>query len=54
MEDRKTLLKLNNVSKIYGNLHALSEINLEIKEGDWLSVMGPSLTFCSFLGIETS
>ena len=42
MEDRKTLLKLNNVSKIYGNLHALSEINLEIKEGDWLSVMGPS------------
>lgn len=42
MEDRKTLLKLNNISKIYGNLHALSEINLEIKEGDWLSVMGPS------------
>ncbi len=36
------ILKLEGVSKIYGNLHALSKIDLEVQEGEWLAIMGPS------------
>ncbi|KEJ92309.1 ABC transporter ATP-binding protein [Synergistes jonesii] len=36
------ILELKNVSKIYGELHALSNINLTVNAGDWLSIMGPS------------
>ena len=36
------ILELKDVSKIYGDLHALSHINLTVNEGDWLSIMGPS------------
>lgn len=36
------ILELSNVSKIYGNLKALSDINLSVNAGDWLSIMGPS------------
>ena len=36
------MLEVNNVSKIYGSLHALSEVNLTVEEGKWLSIMGPS------------
>ncbi len=35
-------LELKNVSKIYGTLRALSDINLSVNRGDWLSIMGPS------------
>ncbi len=38
----KTILQLQNVSKIYGNLKALADINLSVNAGDWLSIMGPS------------
>ena len=38
----KKILELQNVSKIYGNLKALADINLSVNAGDWLSVMGPS------------
>ena len=38
----KKILELSGVSKIYGNLHALSNINLSVNAGDWLSIMGPS------------
>ena len=37
-----TILELKDVSKIYGDLHALSHINLTVNEGEWLSIMGPS------------
>ena len=37
-----TILELKNVSKIYGSLRALSDINLTVNAGDWLSIMGPS------------
>lgn len=37
-----TILEMKNVSKIYGDLHALSHINLNVNEGDWVSIMGPS------------
>jgi len=36
------LLELKNISKIYGALHALSEVSLAVEEGEWLAVMGPS------------
>ncbi len=36
------ILELKNVSKIYGNLKALADINLSVNSGDWLSIMGPS------------
>lgn len=35
-------MELKNVSKIYGGLHALSNIDLTVNAGDWLSIMGPS------------
>ena len=38
----KKILQLQNVSKIYGNLKALADINLSVNAGDWLSIMGPS------------
>ena len=38
----KKILELQNVSKIYGELRALSDINLTVNAGDWLSIMGPS------------
>ena len=36
------ILELKDVSKIYGNLHALSHINMSVEEGEWVSIMGPS------------
>ncbi|MBQ6434637.1 MAG: ABC transporter ATP-binding protein [Synergistaceae bacterium] len=38
----KKILELKNVSKIYGSLKALADINLTVNAGDWLSIMGPS------------
>lgn len=38
----KTLIKLENVSKHFGNFRALSSINLQVAEGEVLSVIGPS------------
>lgn len=39
---QETILELKNVSKIYNDLHALSELNLSVHRGEWLSIMGPS------------
>ncbi|MDO5714407.1 MAG: ABC transporter ATP-binding protein [Tissierellia bacterium] len=36
------ILTLKDVSKIYGELKALDSINLEVEQGEWLSIMGPS------------
>ena len=36
------LLELKNVYKIYGELHALDDVNLKVEKGEWLSIMGPS------------
>ncbi|EFW38921.1 ABC transporter ATP-binding protein [Treponema phagedenis] len=36
------ILTLTDVSKIYGELKALNQINLTVEEGEWLSIMGPS------------
>ncbi len=36
------LLELKNVSKIYGSVKALQNIDLSVRQGEWLSIMGPS------------
>lgn len=37
-----SLLELKNVYKIYGDLHALDDVNFSIEKGEWVSIMGPS------------
>jgi putative ABC transport system ATP-binding protein len=36
------LLELRNISKIYGNLKALRNVDLTVRKGEWLAIMGPS------------
>jgi putative ABC transport system ATP-binding protein len=36
------LLELNDISKNYGALKALQNINLTVRQGEWLAIMGPS------------
>jgi putative ABC transport system ATP-binding protein len=36
------LLELRDISKVYGQLKALRNINLTVKQGEWLAIMGPS------------
>jgi putative ABC transport system ATP-binding protein len=36
------LLELKDVSKIYGSVKALRNIDLTVSQGEWLAVMGPS------------
>jgi putative ABC transport system ATP-binding protein len=42
----KTLIKLTNLKKVFSTdeveTHALSDINLEVKQGEYLSIAGPS------------
>lgn len=37
-----SLLELKDVSKIYGDLHALDHVNLTVDKGEWIAIMGPS------------
>ena len=54
-----TLIKLSNLKKVFSTdeveTHALSDINLEIKKGEYLSISGPSgcgkSTLLSLLGL---
>ncbi|MDO5721509.1 MAG: ABC transporter ATP-binding protein [Actinomycetaceae bacterium] len=39
---KDTLISLHDVSKIYGELHALDHVDLEVERGEWLSIVGPS------------
>ncbi|MDA8220249.1 ABC transporter ATP-binding protein [Desulfosporosinus sp.] len=36
------ILELKNVTKSYGNVHALKDFNLSVAPGEWVSIMGPS------------
>ena len=37
-----SLLELKNVSKIYGELKALDNVNIHVDKGEWVAIMGPS------------
>lgn len=37
-----SLLEFKNVSKIYGELHALDNVDFKVEKGEWVSIMGPS------------
>ena len=37
-----SLLELKHVYKIYGDLHALDDVNITIDTGEWVAIMGPS------------
>jgi len=37
-----SLLELKNVSKIYGDLKALDDVNVHVDKGEWVAIMGPS------------
>ena len=36
------LLELDHISKIYGDLHAVDDLNLTVPEGEWLAIVGAS------------
>ena len=36
------LLELKDISKVYGSLKALRDIDLSVRQGEWLAIMGPS------------
>lgn len=37
-----SLLELKKVSKIYGSLRALDEVDFTVEKGEWVAIMGPS------------
>ena len=37
-----SLLELKHISKIYGDLHALDDVNMTVDNGEWVAIMGPS------------
>lgn len=38
----KELIQIKNLSKKFGKVKALDNINLNIYKGEWLAIMGPS------------
>ena len=42
MSMEKNILELKDVSMVYGTIHALQDIDLAVREGEWLAIMGPS------------
>ena len=42
MDNREVLLEVKNVSKIYGDLHALKEVSFQVRQGEWVAIMGSS------------
>lgn len=42
MSEIKTMIKLDHINKFFGDLHVLKDVNLEVKEGEKLVIIGPS------------
>ena len=42
MDNREILLDVRNISKIYGDLHALKDVSLSVRKGEWVAIMGSS------------
>ena len=42
MGSENILLELDHISKIYGDLHAVDDLNLTVPEGEWLAIVGSS------------
>lgn len=42
MEDRNVLLKVRHLSKAFGDLEVLKDINMEVHEGEVVCIIGPS------------
>lgn len=42
MSDNKTILTVNNLAKFFGRNKVLKDINLDVKKGDVISIIGPS------------
>ena len=42
MDNREVLLEVKNVSKIYGDLHAVKEVSFQVRKGEWVAIMGSS------------
>ena len=42
MSYEHTLLELDHISKIYGDLHAVDDLSLTVPQGQWLAIVGSS------------
>ena len=42
LNDNKTIIEVNNVSKFFGEKTALDHINLSIRKGEFVTILGPS------------
>lgn len=42
MQKGAFMIKLENINKYFGELHVLKDVNLEVKEGEKLVIIGPS------------
>lgn len=38
----KNIIKISNLNRNFNEIKALQNINLEVKQGEWLAIMGPS------------
>jgi putative ABC transport system ATP-binding protein len=54
LKKKKVFLKVDKVKKYYGETGALKKVDLEVSEGEWVTIMGPSgsgkTTLLSILG----
>ena len=41
-ESKKTIVSLEHVNKWYGENHVVKDMNIQIEEGEFLTLLGPS------------